>query len=72
MAVATLLDGRTELSARGYSRFVSASPSRVTVWLNAAKNRFEDYPYDWPWLRTSTTGTAPDDDQRPSARAVGR
>jgi hypothetical protein len=59
MAVATLLDGRTELSARGYSRFVSASPSRATVWLNAAKNRFEDYPYDWPWLKTSTTGTAP-------------
>lgn len=59
MAITTLLDGRTELSNRGYARFVTASPSRVTTWLNEAKNRFEDYPFAWPWLKTSTSGTAP-------------
>lgn len=56
MAVATLADGIAELQARGYNRFTSA---RLTVWLNDAKNRFEDYQYDWPWLKTSTSGTAP-------------
>lgn len=59
MAVATLADGRTELSVRGYSRIVTASPARANVWLNEAKNRFEDFEYDWPWLKTSTSGTAP-------------
>lgn len=59
MAVATLADGRAELSARGYSRIVTAAPARANVWLNEAKNRFEDYGYDWPWLKATTTGTAP-------------
>lgn len=56
MAITTLATARTELQARGYSRFTSA---RLDAWLNEAKNRFEDYQYDWPWLKTSTTGTAP-------------
>jgi hypothetical protein len=56
MALLTLADGRAELDARGYSRFADA---RQTAWLNSAKNRFEDYQFDWPWLKTSTTGTAP-------------
>ena len=56
MALLTLADGRAELDARGYSRFADA---RQNVWLNVAKNRFEDYPYDWPWLKATTTGTAP-------------
>lgn len=56
MAVATLADAIAELQARGYNRFSSA---RLTVWLNDAKNRFEDYQYDWPWLKTTLTGAAP-------------
>jgi hypothetical protein len=54
--VTTLVQARTELDARGYSRFLDA---RQTTWLNTAKNRFEDYPYDWPWLKSTATGNAP-------------
>lgn len=46
----------TELGDRGYSRF---SAARRLVWLNTAKNRFEDYPFDWPWLKATATGAAP-------------
>lgn len=56
MAVATLADGRAELDARGYSRFADA---RQNTWLNQAKNRFEDFPFDWPWLKVTLTGAAP-------------
>jgi len=56
VALSTLADGRAELDARGYGRFTDA---RQNHWLNAAKNRFEDYPYDWPWLVTTTTGSSP-------------
>jgi hypothetical protein len=56
VALLTLADGRAELDARGYSRFADA---RQNVWLNSAKNRFEDYPFDWPWLKATTTGAAP-------------
>lgn len=52
----TLLQGRTELQARGYSRFLAA---RLTSWLNDAKDQFEDYPFDWPWLKSTATGAAP-------------
>lgn len=55
MAITTLATAEAELQARGYNRF---STSRLDSWLNAAKNRFEDYT-DWPWLKTTTTGTAP-------------
>jgi hypothetical protein len=51
-----LAEARAELESRGYSRFTDA---RLETWLNTAKTRFEDYPIDWPWLKTSTTGTAP-------------
>lgn len=55
MAITTLATAEAELQARGYNRF---STSRLDSWLNSAKNRFEDYT-DWPWLKTTTTGTAP-------------
>lgn len=32
--------------------------TRLTFWLNQAKDTFEDF-YQWPWLETATTGTAP-------------
>lgn len=47
---------RTELQARGYSRYTTG---RLNTWLNDAKDAFEDYQYDWPWLKTTTSGTAP-------------
>jgi hypothetical protein len=56
VAITTLATAEAELQARGYSRF---STTRLDAWLNAAKNRFEDYPYDWPWLKTSATGAVP-------------
>jgi hypothetical protein len=56
VAITTLVTARTELQARGYNRFTAG---RLDAWLNEAKNRFEDYNFDWPWLKTSTTGTAP-------------
>lgn len=54
--MSTLLEARTELESRGYSRFADG---RLTTWLNTAKNRFEDYPFDWPWLKASTSGVTP-------------
>lgn len=45
----------TELKARGGSFL---SDARCTIFLNDAKNDFEDY-YDWPWLEATATGTAP-------------
>jgi hypothetical protein len=56
MAITTLATAEAELQARGYNRF---STTRLDAWLNEAKNRFEDYQFDWPWLKTTTTGTAP-------------
>jgi hypothetical protein len=47
---------RADLQARGYSRFTAA---RLNAWLNTAKNRFEDYPVDWPWLWAAASSTAP-------------
>lgn len=48
--------GRADLEARGYARFTDA---RLNAFLNTAKNRFEDYGFDWPWLKATTTGTSP-------------
>lgn len=48
--------GRAELQARGYSRFLAA---RLNQWLQDAKEQFEDYPFDWPWLKATATGAAP-------------
>lgn len=56
MAITTLVTARTELQSRGYSRFTAA---RLDTWLNTAKNRFEDYPFDWPWLKATTSGVSP-------------
>ena len=47
----------TELQARGGSYLTSAG-GRPTIMLNDAKNELEDF-YPWPWLETTTTGTAP-------------
>ena len=47
---------RADLEARGYTRFVD---SRLNAWLNQARVRFEDYPFDWPWLKATATGSAP-------------
>jgi hypothetical protein len=47
---------RADLEARGYSRFTDA---RLNTWLNTAVTRFEDYPFNWPWLKTTATGAAP-------------
>lgn len=46
---------RTELQARGFDYL---STTRCTILLNRGKNALEDY-YLWPWLETTTTGTAP-------------
>lgn len=56
MAITTLATAEAELQARGYNRF---STSRLDAWLNEAKNRFEDYPYDWPWLKATSSGASP-------------
>lgn len=55
MAITDLTSALTELQGRGYQ----FSTTRLTAWLNEAKNRFEDYQFDWPWLKTSTSGPAP-------------
>lgn len=47
---------RTELEARGYSRFAD---TRLNAWLNTARVRFEDYPFEWPWLKATAAGAAP-------------
>lgn len=51
-----LATGITELKARGADYL---SDARATIILNAARNDFEDFWWGWPWLETSTTGTAP-------------
>jgi len=51
-----LATARAELESRGYARFTDA---RLEIWLNTAKNRFEDYGFDWPWLKSTATGAAP-------------
>lgn len=51
-----LATARAELESRGYARFTDA---RLEAFLNTAKNRFEDYPFDWPWLWGTATGAAP-------------
>ena len=51
-----LATARAELESRGYARFTDA---RLEIWLNTAKNRFEDYQFDWPWLKSTATGAAP-------------
>lgn len=51
----TLTTATTELQARGGSYLAAA---RCTTMLNDAKNELEDF-YPWPWLETTTTGTAP-------------
>lgn len=50
-----LTAAQTELKARGGDYL---SSTRLTTFLNDAKNEFEDF-YPWPWLETTTTGTAP-------------
>lgn len=50
-----LSTARTELRNRG---FTDLSDTRANIFLNAAKNMFEDM-YPWPWLETTATGTAP-------------
>lgn len=47
---------RAELESRGYARFTDA---RLNTWLETAKTRFEDYPFNWPWLKATVTGAAP-------------
>lgn len=49
-------EARAELEARGYSRFAD---TRLNTWLGTAVTRFEDYQFDWPWLRATQTGSAP-------------
>lgn len=44
-----------ELKARGFDYLPDA---RCTIFLNNAKNALED-EFDWVWLETTTTGTAP-------------
>jgi hypothetical protein len=50
-----LATAQTELRDRGFDYL---SDGRLTVILNSAKNALED-EYPWPWLETTTTGTAP-------------
>jgi hypothetical protein len=50
-----LTAAQTELKARGGDYL---STSRLTTFLNDAKNELEDF-FVWPWLETTTTGTAP-------------
>jgi len=51
----TLGEAQTELAGRGFDYL---SSSRMTIMLNNAKNALED-EFDWPWLETTVTGTAP-------------
>jgi hypothetical protein len=50
-----LTAAQTELKARGGDYL---STARLTTFLNDAKNELEDF-FVWPWLETTTTGTAP-------------
>lgn len=51
----TLSTARDELAARGFDYL---STTRMNLMLNAGKNALED-EYPFPWLETTTTGTAP-------------
>ena len=46
---------RTELRARGFDYL---SNTRTDYFLNAALTEIDD-AFPWPWLETTTTGTAP-------------
>lgn len=50
-----LTSAQTELGARGFDHL---SSSRKTIMLNLGKNALEALA-PWPWLETTTTGTAP-------------
>lgn len=50
-----LTAAQTELQARGAPE---SSTTRLNLWLNDAKNDFEDF-WDWPWLEAVTSGAAP-------------
>lgn len=50
-----LTAARDELAARGFD---GLSPTRANLFLNAGKNALEDFA-PWPWLESSTSGTAP-------------
>jgi len=50
-----LTSARDELAARGFD---GLTPSRMNLFLNAGKNALENFAH-WPWLETSTSGTAP-------------
>lgn len=55
MAITSLASARAELQARGYQRFAAG---RLDTWLNSAMHRFENYSYDWPWMRAQATVTS--------------
>lgn len=48
-------EARTDLKARGYDEITDA---RANAYLNGARRDFDEFS-DWPWLVTTTTGTAP-------------
>lgn len=50
-----LTQARDELAGRGFDYL---STTRLNIMLNNGKNSLED-EYAWPWLETTTTGTAP-------------
>lgn len=50
-----LSSARDEFAARGFD---GLAPARANLFLNAGRNALEDYA-SWPWLETSTSGTAP-------------
>jgi hypothetical protein len=55
----TLSTMQTEFQARGFADMtVAADLTRITRWLNDAMHDIDEM-YDWPYLQTSTTGTAP-------------
>lgn len=56
MALSTLSDLRTELQARGFDYL---STTRCNTYLNLAYQTDLCEESDWPFLRTTTTGTAP-------------
>lgn len=56
MALNTLSDLRTEMQARGFDYL---SSTRCNTYLNLAYQSDLCEESDWPFLRTSTTGTAP-------------
>src|SRR4051812_22691136 len=48
-------EARTDLKARGFDELTDA---RANAYLNGARRDFDEFD-DWPWLKTTTTGTAP-------------